>query len=352
MENYLSNSVNSVNAVNAMFAMNATNQPTHYGDVEYRNLNGYDIPYIVGTNGCILSQDNCGFPQKLKVYKGMGGNKDYVRLLRNKKFTSVSVERIVASTFIKGGDLFSVEHINGDVHDNRVCNLVLLKDRLVKSKKTVYQFNRDGGFIRAFTDQYEAAEALGVSVSTVTNYCLGRHNDKDYILSYYDDYEVTKEIQHVEKNAFYELDNYDFVVGTKKKSFCRRTIHCKDILVCADRESKRLKLSEGKAPKAVLPKTFEVEEGIVKKAICEVKGFQSSQKALVDLDMTREKNNVDVKLPNGCKFSIENLGYIFENQWEFLMFAENVIALYFEICQKYDNEKITEVVIGQFSSEK
>ena len=344
------------NPMNAMFSMNATGTQTNFGGIEFRNLDGYDLPYLVGSNGFVFAPDVCGIPQKMTVYKRQNDS-DYVKLQKGSKTTMVSLDSLVAETFFKGGEFFRVQHINGDIHDNRVCNLELSKDKVRKSRKTIYQFGRDGEELGTFADQYEAAVALGVSVSTINNYCLGRHNEKDYILSYFDDFDYATELQNAEKNEIekdeiYELSTFDFKIGSKNKSFCKRTVHCKDIYICADRKSKRLKLSEGKTPQAVMPKTVEFEDGFVRSAKCEVKGFQSSQKAVVDLDMTRKNNNVVVELPNGGRLSIENLGYLFESQWELLLFAESLISLYFEICKRTGNETITEIVIGQFSSEK
>ena len=57
-------------------------------------------------------------------------------------------------------------------------------------KKQVFQFTKNGEFVRTFPSVTEASKAVGVSISAIANVCKGRtKSSAGYIWSYYEQFQ-------------------------------------------------------------------------------------------------------------------------------------------------------------------
>ena len=127
----------------------------------WRDVPGYEGLYKVTSEGRVISYYK-RYYKPLKQFKDKDG---YLRvnLFKNKRIKQFAVHRLVAISFIANTECFpEVDHINGDMLDNRVCNLRWtnrkgnLNNPITHLRRT-FQFEGE--------DAYKVAERNGINVA-------------------------------------------------------------------------------------------------------------------------------------------------------------------------------------------
>ena len=89
---------------------------------EWRDIKGYEGRYQVSNLGRVRSLLRNGLIRKQKLF----GNTDYLHvvLLKDRKYTRLSVHRLVAEHFVEGyKEGYVVNHKDENKHNNRADNL-------------------------------------------------------------------------------------------------------------------------------------------------------------------------------------------------------------------------------------
>jgi hypothetical protein len=87
---------------------------------QWREVVGYAGKYQVSDTGAVWSQSTHKFLEPLTIH-----GHTYVRLYCGKRQRNTPVARIVAEAFIPNPENFPwVNHIDGDVHNNNMSNLM------------------------------------------------------------------------------------------------------------------------------------------------------------------------------------------------------------------------------------
>jgi HNH endonuclease len=137
----------------------------------------------------------------LKPYQNKRNGYMYISFSINGKIYSKRVHRLVAIAFIENPNKYSdVNHKDGDKTNNKKNNLEWCtrsknilhsydtgirkrkhersKKREIKSrnrsKKSVYQYDMNGVFIKKYSSGYEASNENGVSSANISSVCLGK----------------------------------------------------------------------------------------------------------------------------------------------------------------------------------
>ena len=169
--------------------------------MEWRAITGYENYYEVSDIGTVRSIDRVvtntkgvqrklsGSDMKLSESKNKlrGGDGYYVVNLRKNGTCNVSpVHRLVAQAFLHNPDnLPTVNHKNGDKHDNRVCNLEwasysennfhALKNNLRKPRGTIIvQKDLNDEVIAKYPSVSEASRQTGISRGMISHCVNGR----------------------------------------------------------------------------------------------------------------------------------------------------------------------------------
>jgi hypothetical protein len=163
---------------------------------EWRPIPGYEGLYDVSSMGRVRSHPRVCRKLEGKVVK------DYIfpsRILKQTKngkgylhvtLTSKpyerrlsGVHRLVAKAFIPNPDnLPQINHKDENKTNNSVSNLEWCDNRYnsyygtkdVKMCKRVCQYGKDGAYIATFRSAHQAAEAIGLSVSSISAAALGK----------------------------------------------------------------------------------------------------------------------------------------------------------------------------------
>lgn len=158
----------------------------------WKDIPGYEGLYQASTEGQIRSapgkvtntQHHGNRHWQTRILKGRGDNPitgKRVGLWKDGKLTEWLVARLVALTWVPGfAEGMTVNHINGNRMDNRVCNLewLSLADNIRhgfdtglyrKAQKGVVLKNHVNGKIKSFSSMAEASRFLGKSNAYVSN---------------------------------------------------------------------------------------------------------------------------------------------------------------------------------------
>lgn len=178
----------------------------------WKDVAGYEGIYQVSNFGCVRScervvystRKNSPSPyrvEKENVKKPIITNSGYYRICLQKCGNRewISVHRLVAQTFIPNPENKpQVNHIDGNRLNNRVDNLewatmsenVLhayrtglnygLRGDLSPHKVAVFQFEKDGTFVKRWSCMAEAARAVGGCKEGVYDVCSGKRGKKTY----------------------------------------------------------------------------------------------------------------------------------------------------------------------------
>lgn len=166
---------------------------------EFEDIKDYEELYQVSNYGRVKSTRNN------IILKCCINNYDYLTcwLSINGKSKNCQIHRLVAETFIPNlNNKPTVNHISGNKHDNRVCNLEWntyseqlnhsyknnlrekpfgnknnmfnKKGKLHHRSKPVYQCNSDGKIIKVWENTYEIVKKLNFTQSGINRCCLGK----------------------------------------------------------------------------------------------------------------------------------------------------------------------------------
>ena len=175
--------------------------------VIWKPVVGFEDRYEVSNDGRVRSLDmyiDCGNGAK-RLHKGKikpqrANNRGYITitLWRNSKPFNTTVHRLVAEAFVPNGDNKpQVNHVDGDITNNRADNLEWVTDNENKAhssidvggtqrpKKAVVVTEKDTGKVFAFQGLREAERALNLDHGTVMKVLKGKqHIHKGYIIAY------------------------------------------------------------------------------------------------------------------------------------------------------------------------
>lgn len=153
----------------------------------WQDVAGYEGLYKVSNDGRII-----GTKSKKQLRYTLQGGYPRVKLYRNAKGKSISVHRIVATTFIPNTENKpQINHKNGIKTDNSVgnlewatssenvkhaCSMGLLDPSIAwhKHEKAVHQLTMDGQLIKTWVSLSEAARVLGLQVGNISHCCAGK----------------------------------------------------------------------------------------------------------------------------------------------------------------------------------
>lgn len=138
-----------------------------------RQIDGYEN-YLVLKDGRIWSRKTKRF---LKTWDN-GCGYDLITLSKKNTKQKFRVHRLVAEAYIPNPEeLETVDHIDGNKHNNDVSNLQWLTrgDNIRKSRsKIVYQFSLGGNLIKVFPSTVEAERQTGVANSNISKCANGK----------------------------------------------------------------------------------------------------------------------------------------------------------------------------------
>lgn len=155
---------------------------------EWKDIKGFEGEYAISSYGRLASYCK----GKWNLRKLNNRKNDYFRvvLISKERKKSISIHRLVAETFIPNPNgLRYVHHKDGNKQNNAVSNLVWMSskdhhklhmkenphlldgmnnyNKYIKPKK-IYQFSRDGKYIRCFSNAKEASNITGVCHRNIT----------------------------------------------------------------------------------------------------------------------------------------------------------------------------------------
>lgn len=182
---------------------------------EWRDIKGYEGLYQVSNYGrvkslkrhYILNGNKININEKI-LKAGLNKDSYYAVVLcskikNNYKNRTRQLHRLVAEAFIPNQENKpTVNHISGNKHDNRVCNLEWntyseqlnhsykkklrekpfgtknnmfgKKGKLHPRSKMVYQYNLQGVLIKKWGNTYDIVRELGISQAGINQCCLGK----------------------------------------------------------------------------------------------------------------------------------------------------------------------------------
>jgi hypothetical protein len=168
----------------------------------WKDIAGYEGLYQVSNLGRVKSQDRHitrrGAPAKIKgrILRIKHGKDEYERvtLCKNSKPESVFVHRLVAQAFIDNPQSKkTVNHINGNKHDNRVENLEWntyaennshaaknglnnMTEKNNSCSRPVAQYDLAMNLIKTYPSIKEAERQTGVANASIIPCCQGKFN--------------------------------------------------------------------------------------------------------------------------------------------------------------------------------
>jgi hypothetical protein len=166
----------------------------------WKDIPGYEGMYQVSNMGRVRSLDRYitrnGAPAKItgRILRHKYGKDEYERtsLCKESKVESVIVHRLVAQAFIENPEAkITVNHINGNKHDNRAVNLEWntyaennshaaenglnkMTEKNNKCSKQVAQYDLTMNLIKTYPSIKEAERQTGVANQSIVTCCQGR----------------------------------------------------------------------------------------------------------------------------------------------------------------------------------
>lgn len=150
--------------------------------VIWKDVVGYEGLYQVSNNGEVRSMNykNTGEVKILALHKNHGGYL-HVSLCKDGKEKKWRVHRLVAKAFLPNPENKpQVDHINGDITDNRVENLRWVTGKencanpIYKHKAIILQYSKNGDFIKQWDRKADIKEELGICLTSVYKCCIGQ----------------------------------------------------------------------------------------------------------------------------------------------------------------------------------
>lgn len=148
------------------------------------DIKGYEGLYQVSNYGRVRSL-NYNHTGETRVLKPRKDTKGYllVHLCKNGKQKNCKIHRLVATAFIPNPDeLPCVNHIDECKTNNIVTNLEWCTVKyntnygtaIERRSKRVYQYTKDGSFVRSYPSQMEAERQTGYDDGYISNCCNGK----------------------------------------------------------------------------------------------------------------------------------------------------------------------------------
>lgn len=142
----------------------------------WKDVKGFDGLYQVSSLGQVKSlnyQGKKGVEHNLSIVYTSRNKLALVGLSRNGVVYKVSVNRLVAETFITGVDMnYDIIHKDGDYKNNSVDNLEVSTKKHGLRNQTVYCLDKETKEVKGvYKDQGEAAFAFNVTRPTI-NQCI------------------------------------------------------------------------------------------------------------------------------------------------------------------------------------
>lgn len=172
-----------------------------------------------------------------------------------------AVHRLVAKTFIENKDKTKdkVNHINGDLSDNRVENLrwVTQKEAVATSKvdtshpRRVLQLDLEGNVINTFDSVTEAGNAHNVSRSAISKACLGvNKSSSGFFWKFENSSHNHNEVDTSDAEPIHKYNNYYVfkdgrIYNDERKAFLKPILEKSGyayVTLCKDQKKKNFKV--------------------------------------------------------------------------------------------------------------
>ena len=189
----------------------------------WKDIVGYEGLYQVSNLGRVksLSKFHCtsknysslGYWSKEKILKPIIGVQGYlyVNLYKNKKHNFKRIHILVAQSFIKNPNKFSmVNHKDENVMNNVVSNLewcdnkynlnygTAQERKAQKHNKPILQFDLNGNFIKEYESITQASKELNIKIDYISSCCLGRRRKtKGYVFKFKNDKEILSKYKEI-----------------------------------------------------------------------------------------------------------------------------------------------------------
>lgn len=189
----------------------------------WKDVVGYEGLYQVSNLGRVksLSKFHCtsknysslGYWSKEKILKPIIGVQGYlyVNLYKNKKHNFKRIHILVAQSFIKNPNKFSmVNHKDENVMNNVVSNLewcdnkynlnygTAQERKAQKHNKPILQLDLNGNFIKEYESITQASKELNIKIDYISSCCLGRRRKtKGYVFKFKNDKEIFSKYEEI-----------------------------------------------------------------------------------------------------------------------------------------------------------
>lgn len=151
---------------------------------EWKDIKGYESLYQVSNLGRIKSL-NYNHTKKEKIMSLENNKSGYLRVALHlrKKQRHYLVHRLVAEAFIPNPNNYAcINHKDENKQNNNIDNLEWCThkynncygSKLLKSKKPINQYDKNGNFLKSWSCSKEASNYLKIDSSTITKCCRGK----------------------------------------------------------------------------------------------------------------------------------------------------------------------------------
>ena len=152
----------------------------------WKYILGYEGLYKISNKGRVKS---IGYGKE-RILKPANNGRGYLKvdLCKNGDKKWCLVHRLVAQAFIPNpNNLPEVNHLDENKENNRVenlefcdrkynCNYGTTKQRMIKKlSKTVFQYSKDGEFIKEWKSVMDVERNLGYAQTNISSCCLGKY---------------------------------------------------------------------------------------------------------------------------------------------------------------------------------
>ena len=166
----------------------------------WKDIIGYEGLYQVSNLGRIKSLPRNGTVKEQKILKQTLDTNGYltIGLHKNNKAKKINIHRIVAETFVANINNYNIiNHKDGNKQNNRVDNLewctqkhnikeaIRLGLQIPYNKKPVFQYDKNGNFIKKYNSVCEAERKTKIFQSNISKCCLKqRHSAGGFVWRY------------------------------------------------------------------------------------------------------------------------------------------------------------------------